>query len=119
VLRTEVAAFRIGPASFIAVPGEIYPEIVNGGIESPKGADFELEPLEVPPLREEMPGRFRFVIGQANDAIGYIIPKSEWDDEAPWIYGAEEETYGEIVSVGPETARRVHAAVREVLAELD
>jgi hypothetical protein len=32
VIRTEVAAFRVGPASFLTVPGEIYPEIVNGGI---------------------------------------------------------------------------------------
>jgi len=26
-------------------------------------------------------------VNLANDAIGYIIPKSEWDNEAPWIYG--------------------------------
>ena len=46
------------------------------------------------------------MINLANDAIGYIIPKSEWDNEAPWIYGDEEETYGEIVSLGPETQGR-------------
>jgi hypothetical protein len=118
-LRTEVAALRIGPASFVAVPGEIYPEIVNGGITSPPGADFDLAPVEVPPLRERMPGRFRFVLGLANDAIGYLIPKSEWDDEAPWIYGAEEETYGEIVSLGPDTAPLIHRSLLETLEELD
>lgn len=119
VLRTEVGAFAVGPASFLLVPGEIYPEIVNGGIETPPGADFPVPPVEVPPLRALMPGRFRFVIGQANDALGYVIPKSEWDEEPPWIYGASEETYGEIVSVGPETGPRLHAALRAVLADLD
>jgi hypothetical protein len=119
VLRTEVGAFTLGPASFLLVPGEIYPEIVNGGIETPPGADFPVAPVEVPPLRGAMPGRLRFVIGQANDALGYVIPKSEWDAEAPWIYGAEEETYGEIVSVGPETAPRLHAALLAALRDLE
>lgn len=117
-LRTEIAAWRIGPASFVAVPGEIYPEIVNGGIETPPGADFPIQPVEVPPLREQMPGRFRFVLGLANDAIGYLIPKSEWDAEAPWIYGAEEESYGEVVSLGPETAPAVHRALLGMLQAL-
>jgi len=118
VLRTEIGAFAVGPASFLLVPGEIYPEIVNGGIESPPGADFPVDPVEVPPLRELMPGRFRFAIGQANDALGYIIPRSQWDDEPPWLHGAAEETYGEIVSVGPETGPRLHAALAGVLEDL-
>ena len=32
-VRSEIAAFSIGKAHFITVPGEIYPEIVNGGID--------------------------------------------------------------------------------------
>jgi len=117
-VRTEVAAFTLGPLAFVTVPGEIYPEIVNGGIESPEGADFALDPVEVPPLREAMPGRFRFVLGLAGDALGYLIPKSEWDDEPPWLYGSSRETYGEIVSVGPDAAPAVHAALLGLLAEL-
>ena len=62
-----------------------------------------------------MPGRYRFVLGLAGDAVGYIIPKSEWDDEAPWIYGSSRETYGEIVSLGPDTAPRLHSAILELL----
>jgi hypothetical protein len=118
VLRSEVAAVRIGPATFLTVPGEIYPEIVNGGIETPHGADFAIAAVETPPLRDRMPGRFKFVLGLANDAVGYIVPKSEWDNEAPWIYGADEETYGEIVSLGPDTAPRLYRALSGVLSEL-
>jgi len=61
------------------VTSEIYPEIVNGGIVRAPGGDYDIEPLEVPPLRELMPGRVKFVLGLANDEIGYILPKSEWD----------------------------------------
>ena len=82
-IRTELAAFTLGPASFLCIPGEIYPEIVNGGVEAPAGQDYEINPIEIPPMRELMPGKYRFVIGLANDEIGYIIPKSQWDVEAP------------------------------------
>ena len=117
-MRTELAVIGIGPISFIAVPGEIYPEIVNGGIERPEGADFDIEPIEVPPLRELMPGRYKFVLGLANDEIGYIIPKSQWDVKAPFTYGREKAPYGEENSPGPETAPIIHRNLKEMLAEL-
>ena len=117
-VRTEMAAFSIGPASFLTIPGEIYPEIVNGGIESPEGQDFTIDPQEIPPLRELMPGKFKFVFGLANDELGYIIPKSQWDNKSPWIYQAEKETYGEVNSLGPETAPIIHQKASEILREL-
>lgn len=117
-IRTEVAALQIGPLSFICVPGEIYPEIINGGIESPEGQDFKIAPLETPPLRSLMPGEYKFVFGLANDQIGYIIPKSEWDEEAPYLYGAEKSPYGEVNSVGPETAPLVYQELKTLLKKL-
>ena len=117
-VRTEMAAFSIGPASFLTIPGEIYPEIVNGGIESPAGQDFNTDAIEVPPLRSEMPGKFKFVIGMANDELGYIIPKSEWDDNEPWLYNSEKELYGEENSLGPETAPIIHAKALELLKNI-
>jgi len=116
--RTEIAAFTLGPASFICVPGEIYPEIVNGGIETPEGQDFDIQPVETPALRELMSGKYKFVIGLANDEIGYIIPKSEWDVEAPYLYGAKKSPYGEGNSFGPETAPIIHGGLKQILLEL-
>ena len=116
--RTEVAAFRAGPATFLSIPGEIYPEIISGGIESPPGRDFEIDPVEVPPLQELMPGRYHFYLGLANDEIGYIIPKSEWDNEEPWLYLDESDTYGEENSLGPETAPLLHQAWSKLLSRL-
>ena len=115
-LRTEAAVWTMGQASFITIPGEIYPEIVNGGIETPADADFNLQKaVEMPPLRSLMKGKYKFVIGLANDEIGYIIPQSEWDEEAPHIYGAKEPLYGEINSVGPQAAPIIHKAIVKML----
>jgi hypothetical protein len=115
--QTEVALVELGELWIVCVPGELYPEIAVGGIENPEGADYRIAPVEVPPLRSAMGGNVNMMVNLANDAIGYIIPKSEWDVKRPYLYGAEEDTYGEIVSSGPETARLVHGALMELFAE--
>lgn len=118
-MRTELAVFSIGSISFVTVPGEIYPEIINGGIEAPEGQDFEIDPVEVPPVRDMMPGKYKFVIGLANDEIGYIIPKSQWDTKSPFTYGSKKSPYGEENSLGPETGPILHRNLLEMLAELE
>lgn len=116
-VRSEVAAFSVGPAHFITVPGEIYPEIVNGGIEKPDGQDFDIDPQEIPPLRDFMKGEYNFIFGMANDMIGYIIPKSQWDTESPYTYHSHDAPYGEVNSLGPDTAPKLHADIVELLRE--
>jgi len=116
--RTEVAAFTVGPASFISVPGEIYPEIVNGGVEAPEGQDFPISAVEDPSLRDLMPGDYKFVIALSNDEIGYILPKSQWDVEAPYTYGREKAPYGEENSLGPETAPLLYKEFQNILKDL-
>ena len=116
-MRTEVALVTIGDASIACVPGEIYPEIINGGIERPEGADFDIEPVEVPPVRELMQGRVKFVFGLANDELGYLIPKSEWDTKPPYLYGSKG-VYGEINSCGPNAGRLVHSELAALCQEI-
>ncbi|MBD3275253.1 MAG: hypothetical protein GF372_08080 [Candidatus Marinimicrobia bacterium] len=117
-MRSEIAAFTLGPASFVTIPGEIYPEIMNGGVEVPEGADFSIEPVETPPVRSVMPGEFRFLLGLANDEIGYILPKTQWDTKPPYTYGRNSNPYGEVVSLGPETGPIYYRAVSELLENL-
>ncbi len=114
--RSEVDVVRIGDVEIVTVPGELYPEIADGGIETPQGADyFPLAPVEVPPLRKEvMDGKMRMMIGLANDEIGYIIPKSQWDAKAPHAYRPGGQ-YGEENSGGPEVAGVVHHAAMNLL----
>ena len=114
---SEVAFIQIGDASITGVPGELYPEIAVGGIENPVGADYDITPQEVPHLRSQFPDKLNLMVNLANDAIGYIIPKSEWDEDAPWIYGESEETYGEVVSLGPNTAVIIHENLVKLIEE--
>jgi hypothetical protein len=115
-VRSEVNVWTLGPATFVHIPGELYPEILNGGVEAPEGADFGIAPVEVPAIKSQMPGKFKFFSGMANDMIGYIVPKSQWDEKPPFTYGRESAPYGEVNSLGPETAPILH---RETLKLLD
>lgn len=117
-MRTEISAFTIGPLSFATFPGEVYPEIINGGIESRNEGDYYGESTALQPIREMMPGRFRFVIGLANDEIGYIIPRSQWDVKEPFAYGRKKAQYGEENSLGPITAELLHKNMTEIISEL-
>jgi hypothetical protein len=65
-----------------------------------------------------MQGKLTMIIGLANDELGYIVPKSQWDAEAPFAYGRKKDQYGEENSFGPEVAPTLHAAALEVLGEL-
>ncbi|MGH9453409.1 MAG: hypothetical protein ACRD2O_05510, partial [Terriglobia bacterium] len=90
-------------AEIATVPGEIYPELVNGGITRYPGADYPDAPFE-PVIRARMRSPYPFVLGLANDELGYIIPKAEWDDQPPWLRGKKTRWYGEANSAGPEVA---------------
>lgn len=48
--------------------------------------------------------KYRLLMGLANDEIGYIIPKRQWDEKPPFCYGLKKSQYGEINSLGPDTA---------------
>ncbi len=115
--RSEIAFWQLGPASFLHHPGELYPEIADGGIEAPGGQDFNTGPVEIPPLRHVMPGEFRFITGLSNDMIGYIIPKSQWDTKPPHTYGYENRPYGEINSLGPDTGPILHSGLTGLIKD--
>jgi hypothetical protein len=104
-LQTELAWLQLGKLSVAAIPGEIYPELVLDKVQDPPdpGADFPNAPIE-PAIYKQLPGPHRMMIGLANDEIGYIIPKRQWDEKPPFCYGRKKAQYGEVNSVGPETA---------------
>jgi hypothetical protein len=91
------------------VPGELYPELANGGIRRDPNADFP-NAAEEKPLKSYMSAPIRLVIGLANDEIGYIIPKLQWDEKPPFTFGASKAWYGEINAVGPDAAPALEKA---------
>lgn len=116
-LRSEVACLQLGELQIACLPGEIYPELVLGKVQDPPdpGADFPQAPAE-PAIYAAMPSPYRMMIGLANDEIGYIIPKRQWDQRPPFCYGRKNPQYGEQNSLGPETAPVVCGAFHDLVA---
>ncbi len=97
------------------VPGELYPELSTGKIERFSGADYPDAPIE-PAIKPAMKAPYRMLIGLANDEIGYIIPKCEWDEKAPYLNGSAKKFYGEVNSVGSDAAPLITKALAELLS---
>jgi hypothetical protein len=117
-METEVGYLRLGELHVATIPGELYPELVYGHFQEPAdpGADFLDAPLETPVVKI-LPSAKILVLGLANDEIGYIVPKRQWDVAPPFAYGRSSAQYGEGNSVGPETARMLMEALAERVAE--
>lgn len=96
------------------VPGELYPELSVGGVEKLPGSDFPDAALETP-IKRQMTAPFRMLFGLANDEIGYIIPRVEWDEKAPFLANSPKKWYGEVNSVGPDAAPLIVKAFQELL----
>lgn len=109
---SEVGVLAFGPLEFFAIPGMIFPELILGPVSPPAGSDFADTPFESPILSTLSTRPYSIPIGLANDLLGYIIPRSQWDAQAPFI--TSEPPYGEAVSPGPETA----AAILRAFADL-
>ena len=114
-VQSEVGWLRLGDLEIAAIPGEIYPELVLGKVQDPAdpAADFPEAPVE-PSIYGSLKSRYKMLIGLANDEIGYIIPKRQWDEKPPYCYGRKKAQYGEINSLGPETAPLLCAAFRKL-----
>jgi hypothetical protein len=117
-VESEVAYLRLGELHVACIPGEIYPELVYGKFQEPAeaAADFPDAPLE-PSVAGLMPGKKWMLIGLANDEVGYIIPKRQWDKVAPYAYGKEAGQYGEINSCSPEAAPILMEALKRRVEE--
>ncbi len=78
MLYSEVWRVDLGALTLASVPGEISPTL-----------GFR--------IKDRMPGRYKMLLGLANDEIGYIMSAEEWQNP---LYA-----YERTVSVGPQTGR--------------
>ena len=111
-------ALRVGgkPVLEVAlIPGELYPELSVGGVvPNDPGADLPGAPVE-PPIKAMFTAPYRMLFGLANDEIGYIIPKSQWDEKPPFTFGAKKSWYGEVNSVGPDAAPVIAKTMQDLV----
>ena len=103
-LRTEIARLKLGEVEIAAIPGEIYPELVLGGVQDPADPAADFAEAAIEPAIYKQLGPKRMLIGLANDELGYFIPKRQWDEAKPFTYKRKTAPYGEINSLGPDTA---------------
>ena len=115
-LVTEVNALRIGDIEVVTIPGEIYAELYvvgeDGGslVERPENADLPGGEIEPSVGAQMPPSSMNVILNQTNDSLGYIIPRSQWDDDAPYAYRPDGQ-YGEQNSLGPQNAGDICNAV--------
>ncbi|HVM39336.1 MAG TPA: hypothetical protein VM618_01010, partial [Acidimicrobiia bacterium] len=98
--RTEMVRVEVGPAMFLTVPGELFPELEVGFPDPPVARCAEANtgaPLE-PVISEHDDAQYQFVLGLAQDELGYIVPRYDhWFFHAP---GTEAGNGDGIVPVG-------------------
>jgi len=113
-VKTEISSLKFGDSIIQSFPGELYPELVFGGVENPQGADYKVDVSKQVSYEKLLNAyKHRFYFGLTNDFIGYVIPKAEWDNKSPWNYGRNRRWYGEKVSMGVETAKIIYNNVIE------
>ena len=91
-VQTEVNYLDFGPVSFLTMGGELYPELLVGGVDPSLGIEpFNQAPIETPLIEnpEWQSNQFNFFFGLTNDFLGYFIPQSQWDGGDSGEYGEE------------------------------
>jgi hypothetical protein len=68
-------------------------------------------------ISQILTGKKIMILGLANDEVGYIVPKRQWDVVAPFCYGRTSAQYGERNSVGPDTAGHLMDALSDRVKE--
>ncbi|MBQ6716661.1 MAG: hypothetical protein IJN21_09105 [Clostridia bacterium] len=122
-VKTELCLLQMGNVLIALLPGEIFPELVLGGMYARTIKDA----VNPEPLRD-IASRYGhdnlLIIGLANDELGYIVPPSDFllNEKLPYIErtldGRGEDHYEETNSVGPECANRIAEAFENALKNL-
>ncbi len=129
-VETEVSRIRLGPVDMLGIPGELFPELAVGGFDgsrsfghafikpdNPNPPGIERAPRG-PYLRERL-GRHGWVVGLANDELGYLVPGYDFQaaptrSMTPKPAGTH---YEETNSIGPSATRIVLDAAEELLRQ--
>ena len=130
-VATEVDLLGLGPLRLLTIPGEPLPELAIGGYDGaytpvdhdivdltePNAPDVSQGPAG-PYWHDLMGGGHTWVIGLANDEIGYIIPEYNFvvADAGAYIFEAEGHHYEETNSLGPQTAGLITESVERLTA---
>lgn len=129
-IESEVSLIKLGEASILGIPGELFPELAIGGYggeyafgrplirpsnpNPPKLAQAPKGPF----LRQKLRSKYGLIVGPANDELGYIVP--EYDFQAartrfmlPKPQGTH---YEETNSIGPRATAIILRAAQALIS---
>ncbi|MBI5596447.1 MAG: hypothetical protein HY928_10200 [Elusimicrobia bacterium] len=130
-VESEVSLLRIGPVRILGIPGELFPELAVGGYDgsrrygrpltgptNPNPPDLAAAP-KAPYLRERLKAEHGFIVGLANDEVGYIIPGYDFQvaptrSMLPKPAGTH---YEETNSIGPRATGIIVGAAEDLLSD--
>lgn len=72
--RTEMVAVEFGPALFLTVPGELFPELEIGGYGRTDCATADTGRPYEPVIKDQFEQQYQFILGLGQDELGYIVP---------------------------------------------
>jgi hypothetical protein len=99
-VRSHISLVQLGDLSIITGPGEISPEYFLGRKESTGHYDKRPKTVKFPAMKgasEFMRGPHKAVLGQANNYLSYLLPKS---DNISWFRFNHPLHYEEFVTIG-------------------
>jgi len=131
-VETELDHVRLGNLEWLTFPGEVLPELAIGGYdgsavgttehelvdaENPNPPDLSQAP-EGPYLKDLMSADHRWIVGLANDELGYFVPEYNFvlDDTLPYFDEAEGDHYEETNSLGIRTAGLVDEGAQQLMS---
>lgn len=122
-VKTELSVVMLGDVALAMIPGEIFPELVQGGAFGDTNPDG-VNPAPLREIARELGVEKLLIVGLANDELGYIVPPSDFllNEDRPYLdrtmdkYG--EDHYEETNSVGPGCASAIAQAFRKALTEI-
>lgn len=82
--KTEMVAITLGPALFLTVPGELFPELEIGGYGRPDCPAADTGRPYEPVIAEQYEHSYQFILGLGQDELGYIVPGYDfWIQHVP------------------------------------
>ena len=121
---SELDALMLGDVCIALIPGEIFPELVLGGVYGDANPEAE-NPTPLKEIAARHGVENLLIVGLANDELGYIVPPSDFllNEKQPYLARTMdkrgEDHYEETNSVGPECAARIAEAFDAALEALD
>ncbi len=129
---TELVHLQLGPLELLTIPGELLPELAIGGYDgsaigthldeiisagNPNPPELSKAP-EGPYIKDRMTGEHTWILGLAQDELGYIVPPYNFilDDVNPYFDEPEGDHYEETNSLGIDTAPLLEARIAELTA---